>query len=142
MRSLEALDPFADRQSSDVIVYDLPASGGQAYLLVRGYAPRALGHLGPGDVREVTLPQGGSLELRLVDGDKRPQPGVRVKLAHGPEVSGGSRARRTDASGLIRFRHVTPGPAELSVERDGGWASLGTIDVEDGTHQRLDRTLP
>ena len=132
---VDALDTVA-LESLTIEVWDVP-DGAPAWLLVDGYAPLELGPLVPGE-RDLRLAEGGLVEVRLLDAAGRPRVGERLVLHHGPGLEPLRTAVRTDAEGVARWPHATPGTAAVWWERDGEPARVGQVVIEDGRRTQAD----
>lgn len=84
----------------------------------------------------------GSLRLRVRAPDESPLPDAKVTLRHAE----GEQTARSDGEGWVTFQDVPPGPAQLSVEKDGFDRQTHKLDVQPGDNAHpdlgLERSLP
>lgn len=128
----------------------LPAGRWRAWAPVEGHAPVDLGtvDLEPGRMTalEGTLAEGGTVEVRLLDGAGAPRVGVdlALDLPFGPFWSG-SRVQRTRGGGLAAWFLVPPGEWPLLLVEDqesGRGREVGRVRVEAGQPVRVDLRVP
>lgn len=143
--SFRALGGRADTTSSATGYFELRGLAPGVYDLVgraAGAAPGMLaGVLSGQDDVQLRLPEGATLQVRVLDADNHPRPNVEIVLTHAPILNAAGLLRstlRTDAEGWAQAAHLPEGGYLVEARRGARRApEWRMVQLEDGQSTQL-----